>query len=138
MLNAILVANEFINMLPANETPSHTEGYEGYFHLLKFNREVELTTMRFYVIAYDRNKFNFSKEKINKITEYLNYIYGESVVYLNMYKYYNMGEKIMSNFEIVEALIKSMEKNNVKHNIYPTRGGTDGSILSVNAFPSMV
>ena len=79
MKNAILIANEYLNMLPEAERPAHTEMDEGYYHILDFKGEVELTTMRFYIRDFDRDRFENRKEQMHRIEEFLNYKYGEGL-----------------------------------------------------------
>ena len=137
MKNAILIANEYLNMLPEAETPSHTEMYEGYYHVLDFSGEVELTTMRFYIRDFDRNGFENRKEQMHRIADFLNFKYGEGTVSVKVTDtYYNMAEKILPNFEIVEAMKEGMEKAGFKPYVKPMRGGTDGSVLSQKGIPT--
>ena len=124
-------------MLPEAETPSHTEMYEGYYHVLDFSGEVELTTMRFYIRDFDRNGFENRKEQMHRIADFLNFKYGEGPVSVKVTDtYYNMAEKILPNFEIVEAMKEGMEKAGFKPYVKPMRGGTDGSVLSQKGIPT--
>lgn len=137
MKNAILIANEYLNMISEAETPAHTEMYEGYYHVLDFKGEVELTTMRFYIRDFDRDRFENRKEQMHRIEEFLNYKYGEGTVSVKTEDtYYNMAEQILPNFEIVEAIKEGMEKAGFAPYTKPMRGGTDGSVLSQKGIPT--
>lgn len=136
MKNAILIANEYLGLLPAAETPSHTENGEGYFHCLEFRGEVERTTMRFYIRDHDKAKFAHRKELMQRAADYLNSVYGEgtvSVCIADTYK--NISEAIVPHFEIVEAIEKAMGSEGVKPFYIQMRGGTDGTILSFEGIP---
>ena len=136
MKNAILVANEFINMLPAAETPGHTEGYEGYYHVLELSGEVELAKMRLYLRDHDRVKFEARKERMHEIAAFLNKVYGEGTVNVTVTDTYrNICEAIEGRFEMVEAIAAAMEKEGVAPFYIPMRGGTDGTILSFEGIP---
>lgn len=137
MKNAILIANEYLNMLPEAETPAHTEMYEGYYHVIDFCGGVELTTMRFYIRDFERKEFEARKEQLQRIAEFLNHKYGEDTVSVEISDtYYNMAEKILPHFEIVEAMKEGMEKAGLKPYIKPIRGGTDGAVLSQKGIPT--
>lgn len=136
MKNAILIANEFINMLPAAETPGHTEGYEGYYHVLEFLGEVELVKMRLYLRDHDKEKYETRKKRMHEIAAFLNNIYGEGTVRVELSDTYrNIRETIEGRFEIVEAIASAMEAEGVAPFYVPMRGGTDGTILSFNGIP---
>lgn len=137
MKNAILIADKYLNMLPAWETPEHTELYEGYYHVIEFHGEVETTTMRFYIRDFDRDAFEARKEQMLQIRDFLNYEYGDGTVTVEIEDtYYNMGEAIVPHFEIVEAMKKGMEKAGFQPYIKPIRGGTDGAVMSQNGIPT--
>lgn len=137
MKNAILIANEFVNMIPAAETPAHTEMYEGYYHVFEFNGGVELTTMRCYIRDFDRNGFENRKAQMQHIADFLNHKYGENTVSVKVEDtYYNMAEQITPNIEIIEAMKEGMEKAGFEPYVIPMRGGTDGSVLSQNGIPT--
>ncbi|QSX06285.1 peptidase T [Sedimentibacter sp. zth1] len=136
MKNSILIAKEFLNMLPDFETPGHTENYEGYYHIIDFLGEVELTNLRFYLRDHDKAKFEVRKNRIKEISEYLNKVYGENTVEFKVNDTYgNMSEMILPHFEIVEAIQNAMKSVEVKPFFIPMRGGTDGSIMSFMGIP---
>lgn len=137
MKNSILIANKFMNMLPAAETPSHTENYEGYFHILDFHGEVEQSLIRIYIRDFDRAKFEGRKKQLQNITEYLNHEFGNNTVSLEIEDtYYNMAEKILPNIQIIKAIEEGMKKTGVEPCVKPIRGGTDGSVLSQLGIPT--
>ena len=136
MINAILIANEFINMLPPAETPSHTEGYEGYYHVLEASGEVELATLRLLLRDHDAEKLEARKQRLRDIAEFLNKVYGEGRVTVEIEDTYrNIGEAIKPCFEIVEAIDAAMKAEGVAPFYTPMRGGTDGTILSFEGIP---
>lgn len=136
MKNAILIANEFINMLPAAETPGHTEGYEGFYHVLEFSGEVELAKIRIYLRDHDKEKFETRKNRMHEIAAFLNNIYGADTVQVTVSDTYrNIRESVEGRFEIVEAIARAMEAEGVEPFYVPMRGGTDGTILSVKGIP---
>ncbi len=136
MKNSILIAHEFLNMLPAAETPSHTENYEGYYHVIDFSGSVDLTKMRFYLRDHDKEKFAQRKARIEDTAAYLNKVYGEGTVGVVITDTYgNMSEMILPHFEIVEAIESAMKKLGVTPFYTPMRGGTDGAQLSFMGVP---
>lgn len=136
MKNAILIANEFLNMLPNAETPGHTEKYEGYYHVIEFSGEVELAKLRFYLRDHDKSKFQERKNRIKEISDYLNKVYGANTVeYQITDTYGNMSEMITPHFEIVEAIQNAMKSVDVIPFFIPMRGGTDGAIMSFKGIP---
>lgn len=136
MKNSILIAKEFLNMLPDAETPGHTENYEGYYHIIDFSGEVELTKLRFYLRDHDKVKFEARKNRIKEISEYLNKVYGENTVEYEITDTYgNMCETILPHFEIVDAIKNAMISLDVKPYFTPMRGGTDGAVMSFMGIP---
>ena len=137
MKNSILIGKEFLSMLPAHETPSHTEGYEGFFHVISFSGEVEKTRLYFIIRDFDRKEFGRKKKLMKEITNFLNIKYGEGTVKLSMEdQYYNMKEKILPVKVIVDIAEKAMKLSGIKPNIVPVRGGTDGARLSYKGLPT--
>lgn len=130
MKNSMQIAIELHNMLPVNERPEFTEGYEGFFHLVEFNGTVEETEISYIIRDHDMEKFNRKKETMEKIVEFLNYKYGNVITLDLKDSYYNMEEKINERIEIVEIAKKAMIEVGVKPIISPIRGGTDGARLS--------
>lgn len=136
MINSMLVANEFINLLPANETPAHTEGYEGFFHLVGMQGDVELSTLSYIIRDHDRNKFEARKEEMKKQTAVINAHYGSDTAVLELRdQYYNMREKIEPVMHIIDLAFNAMEEVGVKPSVKAIRGGTDGARLSFEGLP---
>lgn len=136
MLNAILIAQEFNSLLPAHERPEHTQGYEGFYHLIKMDGSVEKATFQYIIRDHDRKKFEARKAYMQRITEYLNTKYGDGTVTLELKdQYYNMREKIEPVYHVVSTAIEAMEAVGVKPKVKPIRGGTDGARLSYMGLP---
>lgn len=136
MINSIRVANRFCAMLPAHETPEHTEGYEGFYHLISFNGDVEQTTVAYIIRDHDRARFESRKKKIERFVSEINAEYGEGTATLELRdKYYNMREKIEPLMHIIDTAFAAMEAVGVKPNVKPIRGGTDGAQLSFKGLP---
>lgn len=136
MINSIRVANRFCAMLPAHETPEHTEGYEGFYHLISFNGDVEQTTVAYIIRDHDRARFESRKKKIERFVSEINAEYGEGTATLELRDhYYNMREKIEPVMHIIDTAFAAMEAVGVKPNVKPIRGGTDGAQLSFKGLP---
>lgn len=136
MVNSILIAIEFQNMLPVRETPENTDEYEGFYHLTDIHGEVEKTKLDYIIRDHNLEKFNKKKERIEIIASYLNEKYGVGTVKVEMTdSYYNMKEKILPHMHIIETAKKAMENLNIKPIIVPIRGGTDGARLSYMGLP---
>ena len=136
MVNSIRVANRFCAMLPAHETPEHTEGYEGFYHLINFNGDVEQTTVAYIIRDHDRARFESRKKKIERFVSEINAEYGEGTATLELRdQYYNMREKIEPVMHIIDTAFAAMEAVGVKPNVKPIRGGTDGAQLSFKGLP---
>ncbi|MCY6960540.1 peptidase T [Clostridium brassicae] len=137
MINSMLIANELIFMLPDDETPSNTQGYEGFYHLTSVKGEVEETKVNYIIRDFDRGKFEERKNMFSIIVESLNNKYGEDTVSLELKdQYYNMKEKVEPVKHIIDIAVKAMEKCEVVPNIVPIRGGTDGARLSFMGLPT--
>ena len=136
MINSIRVANRFCAMLPAHETPEHTEGYEGFYHLISFNGDVEQTTVAYIIRDHDRARFESRKKKIERFVSEINAEYGEGTATFELRdQYYNMREKIEPVMHIIDTAFAAMEAIGVKPNVKPIRGGTDGAQLSFKGLP---
>lgn len=136
MRNSMLIAMEFNSMLPAAEKPEHTDGYEGFFHLIQVNGSVEETTLSYIIRDHNPLLFQDRKELLSKITNYLNLKYGTQTITLELKdQYYNMKEKIEPVFHIIEMARKAMESCGITIKEVPIRGGTDGSRLSFMGLP---
>lgn len=137
MVNAAKIAMELNSMLPAEEAPEHTEGYEGFYHLTSIEGDVELTELRYIIRDHDRELFEGRKAKLASIVEELQNKYGAERIILQMKdQYYNMREKIEPVKEVVDIAQTAMEKLGIKPIIEPIRGGTDGSQLSYMGLPT--
>lgn len=137
MVNAAKIAMELNGMLPVEEAPEHTEGYEGFFHLTSIEGDVEVTELRYIIRDHDRELFEGRKAKLASIVEELQGKYGAERIVLQMKdQYYNMREKIEPVKEVVDIAQTAMEKLGIKPIIEPIRGGTDGSQLSYMGLPT--
>jgi tripeptide aminopeptidase len=137
MINSMLIANEFITLLPQNETPDKTSGYEGFYHLNSINGDVEGTTLSYIIRDFDMENFKKRKQVMEAAVSQMNKKYGEETVILNMKdQYYNMKEKIEPVKYVVDIAVKAMEEVGVKPIIRPIRGGTDGARLSFMGLPT--
>jgi tripeptide aminopeptidase len=137
MTNAVLVANKFINMLPENEVPEKTEGYEGFFHLLSVKSEVETAELNYIIRDFDRKKFEQRKEQIKEVGKKINEEYNKEIVCVKVEdQYYNMKEKIDEVKYVVDIAYDAMKAVDIEPNLVPIRGGTDGSRLSFMGLPT--
>ena len=136
MIKSMYIATEFINSLPQLETPEHTEGREGFFHLHNMIGAVEETKLQYIIRDHDRSHFEARKNVINKLAEDLNTQYGRDVISIEIKdQYFNMREKIEPVMHIVDIAEKAMIEANIKPIVKPIRGGTDGSQLSFMGLP---
>lgn len=136
MKNSMLIANEFISMLPNNERPEYTRDYEGFYHLCAIKGDEENTELKYIIRDHDFNKFEKKKEFVKNIEIFLNLKYGEKTVFTETKdSYYNMKEKIEDSMYIIDRAKNAMILNGVNPIIRPIRGGTDGSRLSFMGLP---
>jgi len=140
MINSMLVANEFINALPAGEIPQETKGYEGFFHVTGLSGSIEETAIEMIIRDHSAKKFKERKELIGKIAKKINRKYakqfGGDIVEIEVSdQYYNMKEKVKPVFHIVEIAEEAMKQLGIKPIIKPIRGGTDGCQLSYKGLP---
>lgn len=136
MINSIRVAERFIGLLPEKESPEHTEGYEGFYHLIGIQGEVEQTTVSYIIRDHDRVKFEDRKIEMKQAVEKINEEFGEGTATLELRdQYYNMREKIESVMHIIDTAFAAMEAAGVTPNVKPIRGGTDGAQLSFKGLP---
>jgi tripeptide aminopeptidase len=136
MKNSMLIAMELNNMLPASEVPEHTEGYEGFYHLIDFSGTVDSTVINYIIRDHDSERFNKKKDLLIKIVDHLNLKYGPRTITLIMVdQYYNMKEKIEPVFHIVDLATKAISARGITPRVNPIRGGTDGSKLSFMGLP---
>lgn len=137
MVNSMKIAMELHSQLPALEAPEHTEGYEGFYHLISFNGDVEQTKLYYIIRDHDKDIFQERKNRMTAIVDLLNERHGSDTVHLELKdQYYNMGEKIKPVMEIVDIAQQAMENLDIKPLIKPIRGGTDGSQLSYMGLPT--
>lgn len=136
MLNASLIAMEINGMLPQNETPRHTEGYEGFYHLTDMTGNVEYAELKYIVRDHDGKLFSEREEKLRSIERLMNNKYGDGTVELTIKESYrNMKEKIEACMHLIENAKAAIKKAGVEPKISPIRGGTDGSRLSFMGLP---
>ena len=136
MINAMHVAMEVASMLPPTQRPEHTEGYEGFYHLVGMKGEVELAELSYIVRDHSREKFEEKKEFLTRVEQYMAEKYGEGVVSLALKdQYYNMREMVEPHPEVIDKAKKAMEMAGVVPIVRPIRGGTDGSRLSYMGLP---
>lgn len=136
MINAALLACEFSAMLPKDEIPERTEGYEGFYHLCSLEGETELATLRYILRDHDAKRYSEKKRRMQKVADALNQKYGEGTVELRLTdSYRNMREKILEHPYILERAKRAMERVGVTPHIVPIRGGTDGARLSFMGLP---
>ncbi|HLW08712.1 MAG TPA: peptidase T [Marinilabiliaceae bacterium] len=137
MRNSMRIANQFIGMLPRHETPEHTEGYEGFYHLISFNGDVEKTELTFIIRDFKTDRFADRKREMEHLANKINTEFGSDTVKLEIRdQYYNMREMIEPVMHIVDLAQKAMEDVGVTPIIRPIRGGTDGARLSYMGLPT--
>ncbi|MFT4611601.1 MAG: tripeptide aminopeptidase [Psychroserpens sp.] len=136
MVNSMYIATEFINSLPCMETPEHTDGYQGFFHLHNMEGKVEETVLHYIIRDHDMNHFNARKEVMQKLTDAINDQYEREVITIEIKdQYFNMKEKVVPVMHIVDIAEDAMKALNIEPLIKPIRGGTDGSQLSFMGLP---
>ena len=136
MINACVVAMDFASMLPADERPETTEGYQGFFHLVGMEGGVEQARLTYIIRDHDRSCFENRKRVMERIATELNVRYGEGTVTLNISdQYYNMKEKIDPQMHVIDIVLKAMQELGVPPRVEPIRGGTDGAQLSFKGLP---
>ena len=136
MHNSMRIAHQIIAMIPRSETPEHTQGYQGFFHLVGINGTVEETTLSYIIRDHDRNRFEARKQAMIQMVEAMNTKYGEGTAEIELRdQYYNMREKIEPVMHIIDLVIDAMKAVNVTPNVKPIRGGTDGARLSFEGLP---
>ena len=135
MVNSIRIANQFILMLPRWETPEHTEGYEGFYHLVKIEGDVEKTTLTYIIRDHDRDRFERRKRELEHLTRKTNNEFPGCATIEIRDQYFNMREKIEPVMHIITIAEKAMELAGVTPKVQPIRGGTDGAQLSFKGLP---
>jgi tripeptide aminopeptidase len=136
MVNSMRIAYQLAVMLPRWETPEHTQGYEGFYHLIGMNGTVEETTLSYIIRDHDRARFESRKRELEHLVRKVNREFGEGTVEIEMRdQYYNMREKIEPVMHIIDLAQEAMKSVGVTPVIKPIRGGTDGARLSFEGLP---
>lgn len=135
MINSIHIAHELGGMLPVNQRPEYTEGYEGFFHLMRIDGTVERTELSYIIRDHSMEEFNNKKSILQEAVDYINKKYGQVAELTLKDSYYNMREKIEPVYYIIELAEKAMIRLGIEPMIKPIRGGTDGSRLSFMGLP---
>ncbi len=136
MKNALRIASDYVNMLPREETPEHTVGYEGFYHLMQMSGDVENAELQFIIRDHDKKLFEDRKNTMQQLADKINAQYGEGTVAIEIKdQYYNMREKVEPVMHIVDLAAEAMREVGITPNIKPIRGGTDGSQLSFKGLP---
>ena len=136
MKNAILIGQELNSLLPIEQRPEYTEGYEGFFHIISFKGAVEEADFAYIIRDHDAAKFDRKKEVIRECVDFINRKYGEGTAVLDLRdQYRNMREQVEPHYHIIEKAVKAMEMEGIKPKIQPIRGGTDGANLSYMGLP---
>ena len=136
MLNSILIGMELNGLLPVEQRPEHTDGYEGFFHITGFNGTVEESLFSYIIRDHDINLFEKKKETLKRCVEFINSKYGNQVASVETkHQYYNMRKEVEPHYHIIEKAVKAMEMEGVTPRIQPIRGGTDGANLSFMGLP---
>ena len=136
MVNAALVAADFVHRMPATETPATTEGYEGFFHLTGIEGGVEKATVSYIIRDHDRERFEARKQMVESLVKGMNRQYGEGTLVLSLKdQYYNMREKIEPVMHVIDIIKEAMVQAGVEPQVRAIRGGTDGAQLSFMGLP---
>ena len=136
MKNATLIGMEFNSLLPVEQRPEYTAGYEGFYHLISFKGEVETATFSYIIRDHDMNLYEQKKAYIQKCVDFINEKYGEGTATLELkHQYDNMRKEVEPHYHIVEKAMKAMEMEGITPKVQPIRGGTDGANLSFMGLP---
>lgn len=135
MINSMRIANQFVIMLPRWETPEHTEGYEGFYHLVGMEGTVEETTLHYIIRDHDRDRFERRKKELEHLARKINHEYPDCCSIEIKDQYFNMREKIEPVMHIVEIAEQAMRNLDIVPRVQPIRGGTDGAQLSFKGLP---
>ena len=136
MINSLRVASRFMSLLPDSETPEHTEGYEGFYHLVGVNGDVEQTTVSYIIRDHDRARFEARKAEMQRLVDLINAEHSEQVVVLELKdQYYNMREQIEPVMHVIDIAFQAMKEAGVEPRVKAIRGGTDGAQLSFKGLP---
>ena len=136
MKNAMRIAIELNGLLPVEQKPEYTKGYEGFFHLIGFNGTVEEATITYIIRDHDMALYEHKKGVMQQCVDFINLKYGEGTATANIrHQYYNMRTQVEPHYHVVEKAVKAMEMEGIKPRIQPIRGGTDGANLSFMGLP---
>lgn len=136
MKNALLIGMEFNSLLPVEQRPEYTEGYEGFYHLIGFKGSVEQAELSYILRDHDLGLYEKRKETMLRCAEFINAKWGEGTASVELrHQYYNMRKEVEPHYHIIEKAVKAMEMNGIKPKIQPIRGGTDGANLSFMGLP---
>ena len=136
MRNAIRIAEELDSLLPVQQKPEYTEGYEGFYHLIAFNGSVEEATITYILRDHDLGLYEEKKAVVRRCVDFINAKYGEGTATADIrHQYYNMRKQVEPHYHIVEKAVKAMEMEDIKPKVQPIRGGTDGANLSFMGLP---
>ncbi len=136
MLNAILIGMELNSLLPVEQRPEYTAGYEGFFHIIDFRGSVENAEFSYIIRDHDIDLYEKRKETLKKCVDFINGKYGDGVATVEIrHQYYNMRKEVEPHFHIIEKAVKAMEMEGITPIIQPIRGGTDGANLSFMGLP---
>ena len=136
MKNAILIGMELNSLLPIEQRPEYTCGYEGFFHIISFKGTVEECTFSYILREHDLEKHEEQKKTLQKCVDFINAKYGEGTAKAEIrHQYYNMRRQVEPHIHIVEKAQKAMEMEGIKPKVQPIRGGTDGANLSFMGLP---
>lgn len=136
MKNAILIGMELNSLLPVEQKPEYTEGYEGFFHLISFKGEVEKATFSYIIRDHDMDLYEQKKAYMQKCVDFINEKYGPGTAVVEIkHQYYNMRKEVEPHYHIVEKAMKAMEMEGIVPKVQPIRGGTDGANLSFMGLP---
>ncbi len=135
MVNSMRIANQFVIMLPRWETPEHTEGYEGFYHLVSMEGKVEKTVLTYIIRDHDRDRFERRKKELEHLARKINHEFPDCCTIEIKDQYYNMREKIEPAMYIVEIAEEAMRRADITPKVQPIRGGTDGAQLSFKGLP---
>ena len=136
MKNAMRIAIELNGLLPVEQKPEYTEGYEGFFHLIGFNGTVEEATISYIIRDHDMDLYEHKKAVVQECVDFINRKYGEGTAVASIrHQYYNMRKEVEPHYHVVEKAVKAMEMEGIKPKIQPIRGGTDGANLSFMGLP---
>ncbi len=136
MKNAILIGMELNSLLPVEQRPEYTCGYEGFFHIIGFNGSVEEATFSYIIRDHDMDLYEKRKQTMQECVDFINKKYGEGTASVEIkHQYYNMRKMVEPHYHIIEKAVKAMEMEGIKPRIQPIRGGTDGANLSFKGLP---